>query len=267
VSVGARGRAGSSAGVEWFEDEAFWTAYAPLMFDEKRWAEVPAVIDDIERLSSPPRGGAVLDACCGPGRHSLELASRGYRVTGIDIMEPFLEAARESAEAWGVKADFLQADLRSYSEPGRFDLAINLFTSFGYFVDPADDILALANIRASLRPGGVLVLETQGKEVLARDFSTGEWFERDGCTVLTEFSVVGAWEGLRNRWIILREEGAGQGLRAIREDRSFVIRLYSGAELRSALQSAGFAGAEIFGSLSGRPYDQNAECLVAVARC
>ncbi|MDP3176411.1 MAG: class I SAM-dependent methyltransferase, partial [Spirochaetaceae bacterium] len=85
---------------EWFEDEGFWTAYAALMFDEKRWAEVPAVVDALEKLVPLPRGASILDACCGPGRHSLELASRGYRVTGLDITGAYLEAARESAEAW-----------------------------------------------------------------------------------------------------------------------------------------------------------------------
>jgi SAM-dependent methyltransferase len=247
----------------WYEDEAFWTAYAPLMFDEARWAEVPAVIDAIERLASPPRGGAVLDACCGPGRHSLELASRGYRVTGVDLTAAYLDAARESASAWGVEVEFLRGDIRRFSRPGAFDLAINLYTSFGYFEDPADDLATLRALRASLKPGGAFVIETTGKETAARDFIEGEWFERGGATVLTEYAVVGDWEGLRNRWIVIKPTEGGA---LERIDRSFVVRLYSAAELRAALREAGFASVSIYGSLQGSPYGEKAQSLVALAR-
>jgi len=270
----------------WFEDESFWIEYAYLMFDEKRWAEVPAVIDGIEKLTSlrSPRadkaseGGAVggaagnsgaaggdlslapavLDACCGPGRHSLELARRGWRVTGLDLTQPYLEAARESAYAEGYDIEFVRGDVREFRRPGAYDLCLNLFTSFGYFEDRADDLAALSNFRASLKPGGALVLETIGKETAARDFVEGEWFERGGWTVCTEYGVVGAWEGLKNRWLLIRE---GE-----RVDRSFVQRLYSGVEMRGILLEAGFDAVELFGGTDGRPYDEKAASLVAVAR-
>jgi len=245
---------------EWFEDEEFWTAYAPIMFDEERWAEVPAAVDDIERLARPETGAAVLDACCGPGRHSLELASRGYRVTGIDITEAYLEAARESSAGCGARfaPRFIRADLRHYRADSAFDLALNLYTSFGYFARPEDDLEALRRLRRALRPGGALILETTGKETAARDFTEGESFERGGWAVRTEFLVIGAWEALRNRWILSR---GGELM-----DRSFDLRLYSGVELRQALLRAGFGSVEIHGGLDGSPYDQRARSLVALAR-
>jgi SAM-dependent methyltransferase len=247
-------------GGEWFEDEEFWDLYAPVMFDEERWAEVPAVVDSIARLAELAPGASVLDACCGPGRHSLELASRGYRVTGIDITESYLEAARESAVSWGLgdRALFLRRDLRDFSGRGRFDLAINLYTSFGYFADRADDLLALKRLRSALRPGGALVLEMRGKETVARDYVAGETFERGGWDVRTEYGIVGDWEGLRNRWVLSR------GSEVV--DRSFVLRLYSGVELKEALADAGFSSATVMGSLDGSPYDESAASLVALAR-
>jgi SAM-dependent methyltransferase len=245
------------AGGEWFEDEKFWAAYASTMFDEERWAEVPEIVDRIERLARPAPGAAVLDACCGPGRHSIELASRGYRVTGVDITEVYLEAARASAEGLP-DVRFIRADIRKFEERGEFDLAINLFTSFGYFAKPEDDLEALRRIRTSLKPGGKLVLETQGKETTVRDFVEGESFERAGCQVRTEYSVVGPWEGLRERWILERE-GSPEA------DFSFVLRLYSAVEMRASLLQAGFETADIFGDLDGSPYDQRAKSLVALA--
>ena len=205
-----------------------------------------------------PRGVSVLDLCCGPGRHALEFARRGYPVCGVDITEPFLEAARDSAGAEGLDAEFVRADARTFSRPGNFSLALNLYTSFGYFDDPLDDEAMAARLYESLAPGGALVMEMVGKETAARDFIEGEWFERDGRLVLTEFSVVGAWEGLRNRWIV--QDGDR------RSDRSWVQRLYSATELAALLRRAGFSSVSCYGSFDGRPYDQTALSLVALAR-
>jgi SAM-dependent methyltransferase len=153
---------------------------------------------------------------------------------------------------------FIRADIRKFEEREAFDLALNLFTSFGYFADPEDDLEALRRIHASLKSGGKLVLETQGKETTVREFVEGESFERAGCRVRTEYSVVGHWEGLRERWILDRE-GSPEA------DFSFVLRLYSAVEMRASLLQAGFEKADIFGDLDGSPYDQKAKSLVAFA--
>ncbi|PKL07441.1 MAG: hypothetical protein CVV51_14095 [Spirochaetae bacterium HGW-Spirochaetae-7] len=242
----------------WFSDESFWTEFAPLLFGGDRWAEAPAVVDAILALSGASPGASVLDMCCGPGRHALEFAARGHPVVGIDITEPYIAAARDSAAAMGLSAEFIHADARSWSRPGAFDLALNLFTSFGYFGTAAEDVAMLERIRESLAPGGVLVMDLVGKEIAARDFIEGEWFERDGRLVLTEFEVVGAWEGLRNRWILVDGDR--------RTDRAWVQRLYAGTELREALLDAGFGSVQLFGTWSGAPYGATAERLIAVAR-
>jgi len=243
----------------WFGDDGFWTDYAPLLFGGERWAEAPAVVDAVLALSGAEPGSPVLDMCCGPGRHALEFASRGHPVVGVDITEPYLEAARDSAEAMGLTAEFVRGDARSWCRPGAFSLAVNLYTSFGYFDSKAEDEAMLARLAASLAPGGALVMEMVGKETAARDFNDGEWFERDGRLVLTEFTVVGAWEGLRNRWVFVDADGR-------RVDRSWVQRLYSATELRDSLLRSGFSSAEAYGSWAGAPYDQSAERLIAVAR-
>ncbi|TXT50480.1 MAG: type 11 methyltransferase [Spirochaetes bacterium] len=243
---------------EWFEDEEFWTTYAPLMFDETTWGEVPQVVDGIEKLTRLRRGASVLDLCCGVGRHAIEFAARAYKVTGIDITAAYLEAARESAMAASLDIEYLRQDARSFSRPGGFDLCVNLFTSFGYFETRDEDLALLALCARNLIPGGHLVLETLGKEVVARDFVASEEFDRAGWRVRTEYTIVGAWEAEINRWILER-----QGCRV---DRSFQLRLYSGFEMKEAILGAGFSAVSIFGSLDGRPYDEKAETLVAVAR-
>jgi SAM-dependent methyltransferase len=243
---------------DWFADDAFWTDYAPVLFGGDRWAEVPAVVDSILALAGTAPGSAVLDVCCGPGRHALEFAARGHRVVGVDITEPYIAAARDSAGAMGLGAEFILADARSWSRPGAFSLAVNLFTSFGYFETRSEDETMLERIHESLEPGGALVMDLVGKEIAARDFTGGEVFERDGRRIQTEFTVIGAWEGLRNRWVVVDGDK--------RIDRSWVQRLYAATELRDSLLKAGFSSVALFGSWDGSPYDAEAVRLVALAR-
>ncbi|MCR4626673.1 MAG: class I SAM-dependent methyltransferase, partial [Treponema sp.] len=91
-------------------------------------------------------------------------------------------------------------------------------------------------------------------------FTEGEWFEREGQTVLTEFTVEGAWEGLRSRWILI-DNKSGK-----RFEHEFVQRLYSAADLRQMMLNAGFSSAEVFGNFDLSPYDQNARTMVIVAK-
>ena len=91
-------------------------------------------------------------------------------------------------------------------------------------------------------------------------FTEGEWFERAGKTVLTEFSVDGAWEGLRSRWILI-DNATGS-----RTDHVFVQRLYSAVELKRILIAAGFSSCEIYGDFDFSPYNEKAKTMVLVCR-
>jgi len=247
----------------WFEEDDFWARFAPIMFDGKRWAEVPAIIDGIGARLTGAGGPAigpglrVYDSCCGPGRHALELAKRGCAVTAVDLTESYLAAARESAADYGLDIEFLRADVREFVRPGAFDLAINLFTSFGYFDTRAEDIAFLARVRESLRPGGFFVIELLGKECAVRDFLDTEWFEREGRIACSEYSIEGAWEYLVNRWLVVDEGRVFE--------RRWRQRLYSAVELGEALRAAGFDGIEFFGNMAGLPYNHEAWSLVALA--
>jgi SAM-dependent methyltransferase len=253
---------------EWFNDESFWEQYAPIMFDTKRWNEVPAVADGITRLArlnlcnetaaplpSPPQA---LDLCCGFGRITLELARRGFMATGVDITPSYLAAARDDAAYENLDIEFIQEDVRSFKRPKAFDVAVNLYISFGYFADPKDDRLFLRNAWESLKDGGTLIIETLGKEIAVRDFVEAEWFERAGFMVLTEYTPVDSWASLKNRWILIRD---GE-----RIERSFTQRLYAASELRQLLLETGFSSVELYGNWDEAPYDHRAETLIAVGR-
>jgi 2-polyprenyl-3-methyl-5-hydroxy-6-metoxy-1,4-benzoquinol methylase len=155
---------------EWFEDDRFWETMAPHMFGPQRIEGTPTEVDQVLDLLEVESGAHILDLACGPGRHTLELARRGFRVTGVDRTAAYLERAREQAAEEELEIEFVQADMREFRRPDAFDAAVNLFTSFGFFEHAADDLQVVRNLYDSLKPGGRLLMEMSGKEVLARMF-------------------------------------------------------------------------------------------------
>ena len=245
--------------MEWFENEDFWIEYAPIIFDSKRWAEAPDVADQICKIAGLQKGMKLLDAGCGPGRIAVELASRGLDVTGVDLVQGFLDAADDTAKNEGVKLKLVKSDLRTFTSETQFDAAINLYTSFGYCDTREEDEKILRSIANSLKKGGWFIMELLGREIAVRDFTEGEWFERAGKVVLTEFSVVGPWEGLQSKWILIDVSGA-------RTEHVHVQRLYSSTELQTILKGCGFSTVEVYGDFDFSPYNEKARTTVVVAR-
>jgi hypothetical protein len=116
----------------------------------------------------------------------------------------------------------------------------------------------LENVKKSLKEGGAFLIDTQGKETLALKFEERKWSEQGGAHLLQESRVVDDWGWVESRWILVR---GGE-----EKEYNVRIRLYSAAEMKALLESAGFEQVEVFGSLDGAPYDHKAVRLVAVAR-
>ena len=243
---------------DWYDDDSFWETFQNYMFDPRRLGLAAAEVDQMIALLGLQSGGAVLDLCCGIGRHSIEFARRGFKVTGVDRTTPYLDQARASAAKENFKIEFVRSDMREFSRPSAFDGALNFFTAFGYFENPADDAKVARNLFDSLKSGGRLIVDMMGKEVVAKKFRERDWGAReDGTIVLEERRVLDGWKRLENRWTWIRGNE--------RRVSTLVLRVYSGAELESLLRTVGFREVGLYGSLAATPYDQNAERLVAVA--
>jgi len=243
----------------WHDDDGFWNTWAPVMFTRERFDNAPAETDQILKLLKVRPGAAILDLCCGPGRHAVELARRGFKVTGVDRTRSYLARAHKRARQADVDVEFVLADMRRFRRPRAFDAVINIFTAFGYFRKPADDVRVLKNVYASLKPGGVFVMELMGKERIAKIFTARTWHrEPDGTIILEERWLEDDFGWIENKWTMIRKG------RMRTHDISH--RLYSAAELRTLLKQVGFAHVKVFGSLDGKPYDQDAQRLVLVAR-
>jgi SAM-dependent methyltransferase len=248
----------NASGGDWFESEAFWERFYPFMFAEAQFALAAENAPKIVALAGVS-GGSLLDLACGPGRYVVPFAQAGFRVTGVDRTRCLLDRGRERAEQAGLEAEWVAADMREFVRPAAFDLAINVFTSFGYFDDPAENRRVLENIFASLKPGGTFVFEAVGKEILAGKFQpTQAETLADGTVMIQRRAVIDDWSRIDVEWILLN---GGQAA-------SYRLQhwIYSGREILDLFANVGFTNVVLYGGLDGSPYGPQAQRLAAVAK-
>jgi len=231
---------------EWFENERLWEASFDSMFPARRIDETDAEVQSILALiEGSPRDA--LDLCCGPVRASIALARRGFSVTGVDRSPFMLGKAKERASIAGVTVEWTLSDMRRFVRPASFDLIVSLFTSFGYFDVPDENLRVLQNARANLRPGGAMVLELVGKEWLAASFEpTGAQDLEGGRMLVQRRRVLDGWDRVETDWYFL-DDGRYERF-------TFRHFIYSGQELKALLLTAGFSSVELYGGFDGRPF-------------
>src|SRR5688500_15127941 len=198
----------------WSDDDALWQAYLRFNELEARREQAPAEVEQLAAMLELAPGAAVLDLCCGVGRHSIEFARRGCRVTGVDRFAPFLERARTAAAEAGVTGtvEWVEEDMRRFRRPLAFNAAVSLFTSFGYFHDDEQERAVLQNVFDSLQPGGRFLIDVMGKEVVARIFRPASVQRRqlpDGEAILIDEARVGDdWHHIASTWTFLCPDGS-----------------------------------------------------------
>jgi SAM-dependent methyltransferase len=245
--------------MEWFRDLYNRQIYFDLYAKGDTRLAIQEVDGIVDLLGLEP-GRRVLDVCCGYGRHAIELARRGQRVTGVDLSPVQIEAARENARAAGVEIGFVVGDAREMGYRDQFDVTLNLFTSFGFFEEGADDLQMLASIARASAPGGQFLLDLWNREKQIRDFSPFEIEERaDGVRIEKRWAF-DAWRGRLN-WSnhVTFPDG--------REERwEHSVRAYTLVELRQMLEGVGFELERVYGAFDGRAYTLDAPQMVLVAR-
>ncbi len=225
---------------DWFQDANY-----RMMYEHRDEGEAETAVELIEQTVGRDPGRSVLDVACGSGRHSIAFARRGYRVTGIDLSPTLLEQARTQAQALGLNITFLQNDMRDIPD-GTFDLAVNLFTSFGYFEKDEDNAEVIRNVAAHLVAGGWFVI----------DFLNALWvrehlIEHDTRVVGTGIHVE------QTRWIEAGRIEKRILIRSAGEAREYIesVRLFDYADFERMLHDAGLELQHAFGSYSGAALD------------
>ena len=147
----------------------------------------------VEGLALEP-GMRVLDVGCGPGRHSLALARRGYDVVGVDHSAEFVRLAREAATAGALRATFQELDVRDLDRPGEFDATICLCQGGFGLLGGRDETDVFGRIAATVRPGGAVAVSAFSAAFAVRHLEAGETYD-PATGVLHEVATVRGSDG------------------------------------------------------------------------
>lgn len=204
-----------------------------------KW-NVKGEVDFIEKAFGLPKGSRILDLACGYGRISIELASRGFDVLGLDYCSEVLELARSEAKRRNVKVEFVQGDMRNLQYDNEFHGVVCWGNSFGYFSDDENDRV-LGLISRSLKRNGRLILDLHNKDAVIRNYLGKRWFEKDHVFVLTDWSFDATLGRSNIREIIIdRKSGTV-------EETFMSMREYTLHEMKRMLKDAKLRFMQVYG--------------------
>ncbi len=235
---------------EWFE-QWFGEEYHAL-YPHRDDEDARRAVALIRRVVGWKTGDRVLDLACGPGRHAAELERLGARVVGFDLSRAMLRRARERAQTGG-GGMLIRGDMRALPFRDRsFALAVNLFTSFGYFLDDSEHRLVVRQVAAALAPGGHFVLDYLNAEQVRRTIERSQRTSDRSARVTRRIGEDGRFV---IKEIELRDEG-----RAFQER----VRLYAAPELAALFTNAGLRVEAQFGDYDGAPVGPDAPRMILV---
>jgi SAM-dependent methyltransferase len=239
-------------------DAQYLREYEPIFSAAEDRRDVARLIE----LLRLPVGTRVLDVPCGQGRHAHLLAEAGYRVDGVDYSAHLLDVARAGADGVHYRRGDMRRLPASWSR--RFDAVVNLFTSFGFFLDPADDVRVVHEFARVLRPGGVLVWHGASRDGVMAGFVSRDWWRSDDGTLIAHersFDPLSGILTVRATW----RGKKGKGL-ARAGDREYRIRLYTASRLAELFAAAGMVVTEAYDGWADRPLTRRTSSMVLVAR-
>ncbi len=206
--------------------------------DEK---QVAVESDWVEHALGVEAGAAVLDLACGTGRHSLELARRGYDVTGVDLSPTMVQRAQTFALGAPRQPVFALGDMQAIEYEECFDAAYCIGSSFGFFDDARNADVA-TRVHRSLKDNGTFLLQVVNRDHAIQSQPAMAWFEGDGCVCMEESAVNYITSRLNVKRTVIFDDGRQREV-------EYSVRLYSLHELGELLHESGFRILEVSGHL------------------
>jgi len=161
---------------KWFQ---FWfnSPYYHILYSQRNDEEAEFLIDNLSAYLKPKKDSRILDIACGRGRHAIYLNKKGYDVTGIDLSEQSIRYAQQFEQK---NLHFYVHDMRKLGNINYYDIALNLFTSFGYFDTEKDHVNALKAFRKGLKADGTLVIDYFNTQKIIKNLAPQEVKTVDG---------------------------------------------------------------------------------------
>ena len=194
-------------------------------------------VDIFLKAINPAKDSKILDLCCGQGRHSFEIARRGYTgMVGFDRSHYLIDRARKINKANGLNVVFKEGDARKLPFPNdSFDAVIIAGNSFGYFESVEDDMRVLREVMRVLKPEGKLLIDITDGNYMQENYQprSWEWIDKN-YFVCRERSLS------ENRTRLVSREVITHVHKGVLADQFYAERLYSNDDLKNLLQKAGF---------------------------
>ena len=239
----------------WYKDWFSSKLYLEL-YKHRDEAEAKDIINLIQRKIPLRTDSRVLDVCCGAGRHSLELAKRGFEVTGFDLSKFLISEAKKNfnnSKESSLKIKFLLKDMRNFHFEKKFDIAINIFTSFGYFESDEENFKVFENVSNSVRKNGYFVFDYLNEGFLKANLVAKS-------TDVVNRKAVTQKRRIEGDFIV---KDIIIGKRKYTE----VLKLYSLKEIESVLKKYRFIVKNVFGDyLGNRYFSKNSKRLIIFAQ-
>ncbi len=240
-----------------FKDDWYRHWFGPeylKVYNHRDQKDAAALIEILIDSARPESGRLYLDLACGNGRHAHILAQKGLRVIGVDLSMPLLSRARRTTYRQNTPS-FIRSDMRWLPLKTKFDGALSLFTSFGYFFEDIDNALVLYEINRILKDGGIYFLDYLNPSFVKKHL-VRESFRRVDDIEISEKRYLDDKRVYKE--IILLQKG---------HSKKFLesVRLYSEEELSLLLNQAGFEVEKIFGSYRGEAYNPSSERMIFFA--
>jgi 2-polyprenyl-3-methyl-5-hydroxy-6-metoxy-1,4-benzoquinol methylase len=226
---------------DWFNSENYLKVYSHR--DE---AEAERLVGLIEKETNLKSGASVLDMACGAGRHSISFAKKGYKVTAVDLSEKLLDEAKKNASLAKVNIDFVLSDILEFESNEKFDLAVNLFTSLGYFENDDENFAVIVKAFKFLNKGGFFVLDYFNKDFLVKNLIPTSIISENGLKITQDRSLID------NRVVKKITIEKDNSINNFYES----VRLYSYEEMKNMIMKAGLSEVKEIGDFYGNAYEK-----------
>lgn len=222
----------------WYK-EFFSKYYLRFLGNKKTSLDTKREVGFICRTLNLPKGAKLLDLACGPGRHAIELARKGFSITCLDFNKQFLDLVRKSAKQNDVNLRIVHSDMRNIPYKNEFDAIINMFSSFGYFKKEKENLKVLKAVSKALKLNGLFLLDLSNKNWLLTRVSKKTWQKIKNSYILEERSFDKKRKIYRDDITVITSD------KKIKHT-SILMRIYDLFEIRKKLNDAGFKVLKVY---------------------